>query len=61
MTLNPNKTKALVVSRSRTMNPPQGDLVSSGDAIRANSNLGILGVKFDNKLTFEDNARGIVS
>ena len=30
MILNPNKTKALVVSRSRTVNPLNGDLVLSG-------------------------------
>ena len=56
MILNPNKTKALVVSRSRTVSPPHGDLVWSGV-----SNLDILGVKFDRKLTFEDHVRGIVS
>ena len=33
MILNPNKTKALVVSRSRTVNPPHGDLVLSGVSI----------------------------
>ena len=30
MILNPNTTKALVVSRSRTVNPPHGDLVLFG-------------------------------
>ena len=30
MILNPNKTKALVVSRSCAVNPPHGDLVLSG-------------------------------
>ena len=30
MILNPNKTKALVVSRSRTVNVPRRDLVLSG-------------------------------
>ena len=30
MVLNPNKTKALVVSRSRTVNPSHGDLILSG-------------------------------
>ena len=30
MILNPNKTKAVVVSRSRTVNAPRGDLVLSG-------------------------------
>ena len=30
MILNPNKTKTLVVSRSRTVSPTHGDLVLSG-------------------------------
>ena len=58
---NPNKTKALVVSRSRTVNPPHGDLVLSGVSILACSNLDILGVKFEDELTFEDHVHGIVS
>ena len=61
MIQNPNKTKALVVSRSRTVDPPHGDLVLSGVSISASPNLDILGVKFDSRLTFEDDARGIVS
>ena len=60
MILNPNKTKALV-SRSRTVSPPHGDLILSGVSIRASPNLDILGVKFDRKLIFEDHVRGIVS
>ena len=60
MILNPNKTKALVISRSRTVNPPHGDLVLSGISIQASSYLYIL-VKFDSKLTFKDHVRGIVS
>ena len=59
--LNPNKTKALVVSRSRTVNPPHGDLVLSGVSIRDSPNLDILCVKFDSKLTIEYHVRGIVS
>ena len=43
------------------MNPPHGDLVLSGVSIRASPNLGILGVKFDSRLTFEDHVLGIVS
>ena len=35
MILNPNKTKALAVSGSGTVNPPHGDLVLSGVSIRA--------------------------
>ena len=61
MILNPHKTKALVISRSRTVNIPHGDLVLSGVSIRASPNLDILGVKFNGKLTFEDYVRDVVS
>ena len=59
--LNPNKTKALVVSRSRTVNPPHGDLVMSRVSIRNIPNLDILFVKFDSKITFKELVWGIVS
>ena len=52
MILNPYKTRALVVSRSGTVNPPHGDLVFSGVSICAGPNLDILLVKFDRRLTF---------
>ena len=61
MILNPNKTKALVVSRYRTVNPPYSDLVLSWVSICASPNLDILGVRFDSRLTFEYHVRGIVS
>ena len=61
MILNLNKTKALVVSRSRTVSPPHGDLVLSGVSICASPNLDTLGVKFYSRLTFKDHVRGIVS
>ena len=61
MILNPHQAKALVVSRSRAVNPPHGDLVLSVVSIRASSNLDILSVKFDSKLTFENDVRGIAS
>ena len=51
----------LVVSRSRTVNPPHGDLVLSGVSIFDSSNLDILGEKFDSRLTFEDHVLGIVT
>ena len=57
MILNPSKTKVLVVSRSRTVNPPHGDLVLSEVSICVSPNLEILGVKFDGRLTFEDHVR----
>ena len=59
---NPNKMKVSVVRRSKTENPPHGDLVLSGVSIFASPNLdNILGLKFDSKLTLEDHVRGIVS
>ena len=58
---DPMKTKALVVSRSRNVIPPHGDLVLSGVSIRASLNLDILGVMVDSKLTFEYHVRGSVS
>ena len=61
MIVNRNETMALMVSRSRTVNPPHGDLFLSGVSICASPNLDILRVKFDNELTFEDHVRGIVS
>ena len=61
MIRNPNKIKAFVVSRCRGVNLPHGGLVLSWVFICAISNLDILGVKFDRRLTFEDDVRGIVS
>ena len=61
MILNPNKASALVVSRSRTVNPPHGHLVLSGVSICSSPNHDILGVKFGSRLTFEDHVPGIVS
>ena len=50
-----------MVSRSRTVNPPHGDLVLSGASICASPNLNILGVKFDSRFTFKDHVHGIIS
>ena len=62
MILIPTKTKALVVSRSRTANIPHGDLVLSAWSFHfASPNLDILGVKFYSKITFEDRVHGIAS
>ena len=61
MILNDYTTKALVVSRSRIVNLPNGDLVLSGVSIFTTPNLEILGVKFESKLNFEDHVSGIVS
>ena len=61
MIQNPNTTKALVVSRSRTVNHPHGDLALSWVSNHSSPNFDILVVKLDGKLTFEDHVRGIVS
>ena len=60
MILNPNETIALVVSRSRTVNPPLCDLVLSAVSTRAAINHDILGLKFDSKHLFEDHVSGTV-
>ena len=59
MLLNPKKSKALVVSRSRTVNPPHGDLGLAGVPMLSNLSLDILGVRFDCRLTFESHVRGV--
>ena len=61
MIQNPNKTKDLLVIRSRTVSPPHGDLVLSVVFIRGSPNLNSLGMKLDSKLSLDDHARGIVS
>ena len=60
MILKRNKRKALIVSGSRTVNLPQGNLVLSGVSIFTSPNLDILGVKFNSKLAFEDHAHAII-
>ena len=50
-----------MVSRSRTVNLPDGDLVLSMVSICTSPNLDILGVKFDSWFSFEDHVLGIVS
>ena len=56
MILNPNKTKALAVSISWTVNTPHGDLILSGVSPE-----NMQGMKFDRKLTFEDHVPGTIS
>ena len=54
------RSTALVVSRSRSVNPLHGDLVLSGVSICASPKFDILCVKFGSKLPFEDHVRGIM-
>ena len=53
MKLNASKTKALIVSRSRTIHPRSPALTIGGTVLKESDDLVILGVTFDSKITFE--------
>ena len=53
--MNANKTKTIIVSRSRTMHPHA--LTIGGTALKETEYLVILGVTFDSKQTFEKHLR----
>ena len=53
MKLNGNKTKTMIVSRSRTMHPPSPQLTIDGTVVKECDDLDILRVTFDSKMTFE--------
>ena len=52
MKLNVSKTKTMIVSRSRTMHPQSPPLTIGGTVLKE-SDLAILGVIFNSKMTFE--------
>ena len=52
MKLNASKTKAMIVSRSRTMYPQSPALTIGGTVLKESDDLVILGVTFDSKMTF---------
>ena len=53
MLINPSKTKGMLISRSRTVELLFPDLVIDGSVVEMVSELKILGVILDSKLTFE--------
>ena len=59
MRLNAGKTKTMVVSRSRTLDPPSPVLSVNGVKLKNLEYLEILGVTFDSKITFESHLRSI--
>ena len=61
MTLNASKTYSLNVSRSRTVEPPHPTLRLHEQDICATASLTILGVRLDEKLTFECHLRDVAS
>ena len=59
MKLNVGKTKTMVVSRSRSLNPPSPALSVNGVVLKDLAYLEILGLTFDSKLTFETHLRSV--
>ena len=57
MKLNANKTKIMIVSRSRTMHPQPPPLTIGGTVLKEADDLVILEVTFDSKMTFEKHLR----
>ena len=59
MKLNASKTKTMIVSRSRTMQPQPYQLTIGGTVLKKSEYLVILGVTFDSKMTFEKHLRSV--
>ena len=61
MLVNPSKTRGMLISRSRTVEPLFPDLLIDGSVVEMVSELKILGVILDSKLTFEKQVRAIAA
>ena len=61
MKVNPSKTKSMVVSRSRTVLPVHPSLSFEGQLIEDESELRVLGVVLDCKLSFEPQLRAVAA
>ena len=59
MKLNASKTKTMIFSRSRTMDPQSPALTIGGTVLKESDDLVILGVTFDSKMTFEMHLRSV--
>ena len=57
MKFNTNKTKTMIVSRSRTMHPQSPPLTIGRTVLKESDDLVILGVTCDSKITFEKHPR----
>ena len=53
MKLNANKTKTMIVCRTRTMHPQSPPVIIGGTVLKVSDGLVIFGVPFDSKMTFE--------
>ena len=54
-----SKTKAIIVSRSRTMHPQSPALNIGRTVLNESDDLIILGVTFDSRMTFEKHLRSV--
>ena len=61
MKLNASKTKTIIVSRSRTVHPQLIPLTLDGTVLKESADLVILGVTFDDKMSFEKHLRSVSS
>ena len=61
MLVNPSKTRGMLISRSQTVEPLFPDLVIDGSVVEIVSELKILGVILDSKLTFEKQVKAIAT
>ena len=61
MLVNPSKTRGMLISRSRTVEPSFPDLLIDGSVVEMVSELKILGVIIDSKLSFEKQVRAIAA
>ena len=59
MKLNASQTKTMIVSRTRIMHPQSPPLAIGGTVLKESDDLGILGVTFDSKMTFEKHLRSV--
>ena len=59
MKLNASKTKTIIVSRSRIMDPLSPILTIGTTVLKESDDLVILGVTFDSKMTFEKHHRSV--
>ena len=61
MLVNPKKTKALVISRSRTLAPIFPNLVLDGSVVERVTDLKVFGIILDTKLSFESHISSIAA
>ena len=54
-----NRTKTIIVSRSRTMHPQSPALTIGGTVLKESDDLVIMPVTFDSKMTFEKHLRSV--